>query len=77
MDDANKPVALARNGFYVSGMLSRVAQRVSQAVHGFLERQVIVHKRIVWPELVAQLVSRDDFLGMLKKALQDLKGVGP
>jgi len=73
IDHSNEAVTPARNGFDVTGIFGRVAQRSSQPVHRHIQTMFEFDKRVCPPKPVPQLFARHQLSGMLQQIMQDLE----
>ena len=63
IDGRNKPIAAAREGFDEPRRLSRIAQRVAEALHRRIQSAFEIDEGVVVPEPTPQLVPGDDLAG--------------
>ena len=67
----HEPVPPSRDGFDISWLVSQVAQRLTEPIHGRIETAVKIHKGTVGPQTVNQFFTADDVTGGFKKREQD------
>ena len=72
-DAGDEAVAAARNGLDEAGAFRGVAQDFAQAIDGFFERQLVIHKGVTGPKTLAKLFAGDDFARVFQQGLQDLE----
>ena len=76
-DRSNESIASPRHGFNESGIAGRVAQNFANPVYAFFQRELVIHKSVVGPELPAQVIASNQFTGPFQQSLQDKKRLRP
>jgi hypothetical protein len=73
VERANKPVSARRNGFDIARSINRIIQGTPQAIHSSVQPMVEIHKRLVGPDLISQLLASHDLAGAGEQNQQHLE----
>ena len=66
-DFADKPVAPFRQGLNVFGTVRGIADGLANLIHRRCQAVFEIYKRVVWPQLFANLFASHDFAGVSKQ----------
>jgi hypothetical protein len=72
-DRRDEAIAAARQGLDEAGIIGRVAEGVTQAVHRRIQSVVEIHEGVGGPEVLPQFVARDQIAGTRKQVGQDVE----
>jgi hypothetical protein len=71
-DGSDEAIAVARNGFNVTGRAGRISEGIAEFLDGFIQSVIEINKNIGWPEASPEFLTRHDLAGAFEEQRQNL-----